>query len=55
MSKKTKLTNLTLSTKELTYLLELLEEVENTHVDSDIAGQAGELLVELKLQTVWSI
>jgi hypothetical protein len=55
MTKKIKLHNITLSQKELDYLFSLLEQTENTHVDPDVSGQAGELLVELKLQTVWSI
>lgn len=55
MSKKTKLHSVTLSQKELDYLLSLLEDTENTHNNPDVSGQAGELLVELKLQTVWSI
>lgn len=55
MTKKVKLHAVTLSQRELDYLLTLLEQTENTHVDPDVSGQAGELLVELKLQTVWSM
>lgn len=45
--KKTKLYNVTLTNTELTYLMSLLESKQEED------GAAEELLVEIKLQTIW--
>ena len=44
--KKSKLYNVTLTTTELQYIMDLLENNKDD-------GAAEELLVEIKLQTIW--